>query len=35
MYEFIYGYVPFGELAEDPMQVYYAIINKYNLFPLN
>lgn len=29
MYEFICGFVPFGELAEDPMQVYYAIINEY------
>ncbi len=28
MYEFMCGYVPFGELAEDPMQVYYSIINE-------
>lgn len=28
MYEFMVGYVPFGEMAEDPMQVYYSIINE-------
>jgi len=28
MYEFIVGYVPFGEMAEDPMQVYYSVINE-------
>ena len=28
MYEFICGGVPFGENAEDPMQVYLAIINE-------
>jgi len=28
MYEFICGGVPFGETAEDPMEVYLAIINE-------
>ena len=28
IYEFICGVVPFGETAEDPMQVYLAIINQ-------
>ena len=28
MYEFVAGGVPFGESAEDPMQVYLAIINE-------
>ena len=28
IYEFICGYVPFGENAEDPMEVYFAIINE-------
>ena len=31
MYEFICGGVPFGETAEDPMEVYLAIINEYSL----
>jgi hypothetical protein len=29
MYEFMCGGVPFGESAEDPMDVYLAIINEY------
>jgi len=28
MYEFMCGFVPFGENAEDPMDVYYSIINE-------
>lgn len=29
MYEFMCGGVPFGENAEDPMDVYLTIINEY------
>lgn len=29
MYEFTCGGVPFGENAEDPMDVYLTIINEY------
>jgi len=29
MYEFICGGVPFGENADDPMNVYIAILNEY------
>jgi cGMP-dependent protein kinase len=28
MYEFMCGAVPFGEAAEDPMDVYVSIINE-------
>jgi cGMP-dependent protein kinase len=28
MYEFLCGAVPFGENAEDPMQVYVSVINE-------
>ena len=33
MYEFICGEVPFGEKDEDPMEIYFAIINKSLSFP--
>ena len=33
MYEFICGGVPFGEKEEDPMDVYFAIINNHLSFP--
>ena len=33
MYEFVCGGVPFGESAEDPMEVYLAIINTKLTFP--
>ena len=33
MYEFICGGVPFGESAEEPMDVYLAIINEKLIFP--
>ena len=33
MYEFICGKVPFGESAEDPMEVYVAIVNSKLTFP--
>ena len=33
MYEFICGKVPFGENEEDPMNVYYEIVNDYLIFP--
>ena len=33
MYEFICGEVPFGEKDEDPMEIYFAIINKSLTFP--
>ena len=33
MYEFMCGIVPFGENAEDPMEVYLAIINEQLTFP--
>jgi cGMP-dependent protein kinase len=33
MYEFICGEVPFGERDEDPMEIYFAIINKSLTFP--
>lgn len=32
MYEFMCGGVPFGEAAEDPMDVYLAVINEYTYF---
>jgi len=35
MYEFMCGEVPFGESAEDPMDVYLAIINDKMNFPSN
>jgi cGMP-dependent protein kinase len=28
MYEFFCGAVPFGETADDPMQVYVSVINE-------
>ena len=31
MYEFMCGTVPFGENADDPMDVYLAIMNEYVL----
>ena len=33
MYEFVCGKVPFGESAEDPMEVYVAIVNSKLAFP--
>ncbi len=30
MFEFVCGAVPFGESADDPMQVYVSVINEYN-----
>ena len=30
MYEFVCGGVPFGDSADDPMDVYMAIVNQYN-----
>ena len=33
MYEFICGKVPFGEDEEDPMDVYYQIVNENLIFP--
>jgi len=33
MYEFICGEVPFGEKEEDPMEIYFAIINDHLTFP--
>ena len=33
MYEFMCGEVPFGEKDEDPMEIYFAIINKNLSFP--
>jgi cGMP-dependent protein kinase len=33
MFEFMCGSVPFGENAEDPMDVYLAIINEKMIFP--
>ncbi len=33
MYEFICGEVPFGERDEDPMEIYFSIINKTLIFP--
>ena len=33
MYEFICGCVPFGDNADDPMEIYFAIINKNLDFP--
>ena len=33
MYEFMCGFVPFGENAEEPMEVYLAIINEQLNFP--
>jgi cGMP-dependent protein kinase len=30
IYEFMCGCVPFGDSAEEPMEVYKAIINGYN-----
>ena len=33
MYEFICGFVPFGENAEDPMEIYLSIINEQLQFP--
>ena len=35
LYEFIIGYVPFGENAEDPVEVYMSIINEEVAFPNN
>ena len=32
MYEFMCGEVPFGEKEEDPMEIYFAIINKHLSF---
>ena len=31
MYEFLCGAVPFGESADDPMDVYISIVNEYLL----
>ena len=33
MYEFICGCVPFGDKSEDPMEIYFAIINNVLEFP--
>ena len=33
MFEFIYGCVPFGDKSEDPMEIYFAIINSILEFP--
>ena len=33
MYEFVCGEVPFGEYAEDPLQIYKAVINDVLKFP--
>ena len=33
MYEFMCGEVPFGEKEEDPMEIYFAIINNHLSFP--
>ena len=35
MYEFICGEVPFGEKEEDPMEIYFEIINSHLKFPTN
>jgi len=29
LYEFICGYVPFGQNSDDPMNVYIDILNRY------
>ena len=34
MYEFMCGGVPFGDKAEDPMEIYFAIINNNLEFPI-
>ena len=34
MFEFICGGVPFGETAEDPMEIYISIINNKIVFPM-
>ena len=33
MFEFICGCVPFGDKSEDPMEIYFAIINNVLEFP--
>ena len=35
MYEFMCGQVPFGEKDDDPMEIYFAIINNHISFPKN